>query len=127
MGEDQFKEDWEGYNHESHEDMTDAERPCVDMFDPALRVLGRGSFGRVSTISAGPSFESAVMGQITMELLDVATENFDDTFRRMPIETEDYEKQQLAAGHSPITEKELNEQTFRGFTFDGDELMNNVV
>jgi serine/threonine protein kinase len=73
--------------------------------------------------SAGPSFESAAMGQITMELLDVATENFDDTFRRMPIETEDYEKQQLAAGHSPITEKELNEQTFRGFTFDGDELV----
>jgi hypothetical protein len=51
MGEDQFKEDWEGYHHESHEDMTEAERPCVDMFDPALRVLGRGSFGRVSTIS----------------------------------------------------------------------------
>jgi hypothetical protein len=24
------------------------ERPCVKMFDPALRVLGRGSFGRVS-------------------------------------------------------------------------------
>jgi hypothetical protein len=63
------------------------------------------------------------MGQITMELLDVATENFDDTFRRMPIETEDYEKQQQAAGHAPITEKELNEQTFRGFTFDGDDLM----
>lgn len=73
--------------------------------------------------SAGPSFESAAMGQITMELLDVATENFDDTFRRMPIETEDYEKQQQAAGHAPITEKELNEKTFRGFTFDGDEVM----
>ena len=25
------------------------ERPCADMFDPALRVLGRGSFGRVSS------------------------------------------------------------------------------
>lgn len=74
--------------------------------------------------SAGPSFESAAMGNITMELLDVATENFDETFRRMPIETEDYEKQQQAAGHAPITDKELNEQTFRGFTFDGDELMN---
>lgn len=73
--------------------------------------------------SAGPSLESSSMGQITMELLDVATENFDDTFRRMPIETEDYEKQQQAAGHAPITEKELNEQTFRGFTFDGDDLM----
>ncbi len=26
------------------------ERPCVKMFDPALRVLGRGSFGRVSDL-----------------------------------------------------------------------------
>jgi len=26
------------------------EKPCVEMFDPALRVLGRGSFGRVSTV-----------------------------------------------------------------------------
>ncbi len=25
----------------------DTEKPCVDMFNPALRVLGRGSFGRV--------------------------------------------------------------------------------
>jgi hypothetical protein len=48
ISEDQVKEDWEGYHHEIHEEMTEAERPCVDMFDPALRVLGRGSFGRVS-------------------------------------------------------------------------------
>jgi hypothetical protein len=52
--------------------------------------------------------------------LDVATVNFDDTFRRMPIETEDYEKQQQASGHAPITQDELNHSTFRGFTFDGD-------
>jgi len=70
--------------------------------------------------SAGPSLDSATMGGITAEALDVATANFDDSFRRMPIETEDYEKQQQAAGHPPISEKELNAQTFRGFTFDGD-------
>jgi serum/glucocorticoid-regulated kinase 2 len=75
--------------------------------------------------SAGPSFESGAMGQITAELLDVATENFDDTFRRMPIETEDYEKMQQVSGHAPITEKELNSQTFRGFTFDGDGFFEN--
>lgn len=40
-------EEWEGYHHEL-EETTEPERPCVDMFDPALRVLGRGSFGRVS-------------------------------------------------------------------------------
>jgi hypothetical protein len=48
-------EDWEGYHHEIQDDSTkdmDMERPCVDMFDPALRVLGRGSFGRVSTVSS---------------------------------------------------------------------------
>mmetsp|Transcript_9051 Transcript_9051/g.19293 ORF Transcript_9051/g.19293 Transcript_9051/m.19293 type:complete len:978 (-) Transcript_9051:1439-4372(-) len=69
--------------------------------------------------SAGPSFESATMGLITAEALDVATANFDDTFRRMPVETEDFEKKQQEAG-PPISESELNEQTFRGFTFDGD-------
>ena len=69
--------------------------------------------------SAGPSFESAAMGSITAEALDVATANFDDTFRRMAVETEDFEKKQQDAG-PPITEAELNAQTFRGFTFDGD-------
>lgn len=44
---DQTNEEWEGYHHEIHAD-TETERPCVNMFDPALRVLGRGSFGRVS-------------------------------------------------------------------------------
>ncbi|KAL7473011.1 hypothetical protein ACHAXS_013386 [Conticribra weissflogii] len=59
------------------------------------------------------------MGLITAEALDVATANFDDTFRRMPVETEDFEKKQQEAG-PPISESELNEKTFRGFTFDGD-------
>jgi hypothetical protein len=61
--------------------------------------------------------DSSAMGNITAEALDVATANFDDSFRRMPIETEDYEKQQQAQGHPPISEKDLNAQTFRGFTF----------
>jgi len=70
--------------------------------------------------SAGPSLDKATMGGITAEALDVATANFDDSFRRMPIETEDYEAQQQAAGHPPINDEELNARTFRGFTFDGD-------
>jgi len=70
--------------------------------------------------SANPSLDSATMGGITAEALDVATANFDDSFKRMPIETEDYETQQQAAGHPPISENELNSLTFRGFTFDGD-------
>ena len=67
------------------------------------------------------SSENDAMGSgLTAEALDVATANFDESFQRMPIETEDYEKQQQAAGHPPISEQELNSQTFRGFTFDGD-------
>jgi serine/threonine protein kinase len=62
-----------------------------------------------------------VTGSITSEAIEVATANFDDSFRRMPIETEDYERQQQAAGHPPISESELNAQTFRGFTYDGEE------
>ena len=40
----------------------------------------------------------------------------------MPIETEDYERQQQAAGHAPISDQELNEREdfYRGFTYDGD-------
>merc|ERR1711971_1457796 len=69
--------------------------------------------------STNQSLDSATLGGITAEALDVAMANFDDSFRRMPIETEDYEAQQQAAGHPPISEKELNAHTFRGFTFDG--------
>ena len=36
---------WDSYAREEEEEI---EKPCVAMFDPALRVLGRGSFGRVS-------------------------------------------------------------------------------
>ena len=60
------------------------------------------------------------MGAISAEALDMATANFDESFQRMPIETEDYERQQQAAGHAPISDQELNEKTFRGFTYDGD-------
>lgn len=35
---------WDSYCADESVD----EKPCVEMFDPALRVLGRGSFGRVS-------------------------------------------------------------------------------
>lgn len=76
--------------------------------------------GDVRWHDASMLVESTNMGGITNDALDVATANFDDSFKRMPIETEDYEKQQQAAGHPPISDQELNAQTFRGFTFDGD-------
>lgn len=39
---------WDMCNREGVIIEKEDERPCVKMFDPALRVLGRGSFGRVS-------------------------------------------------------------------------------
>ena len=78
------------------------------------------SGGIAASADRGGQFHSSSSPSITAEALDVATANFDESFQRMPIETEDYEKQQQAAGHPPISEQELNDQTFRGFTFDGD-------
>ena len=46
VGEDGRRYDWNSFIRE--EVSPEDERPCVSMFDPALRVLGRGSFGRVS-------------------------------------------------------------------------------
>jgi len=40
---------WDMCNREGAIIEEEDERPCVKMFDPALRVLGRGSFGRVRT------------------------------------------------------------------------------
>jgi serum/glucocorticoid-regulated kinase 2 len=47
--------------------------------------------------------------------LEAATANFDSTFTRMPIESED----QGQDAHSDEGDDELNEETFLGFTFDG--------
>ena len=80
----------------------------------------QSSGGVAASADGGGQFHSSSSPSITAEALDVATANFDESFQRMPIETEDYEKQQQAAGHPPISEQELNDQTFRGFTFDGD-------
>ena len=46
---------WDLCNREGALVEEEDERPCVKMFDPALRVLGRGSFGRVSD----PAYYSA--------------------------------------------------------------------
>lgn len=55
VGEDGRRYDWNSYIREDmlqdKDDVAEDERPCVNMFDPALRVLGRGSFGRVSLVS----------------------------------------------------------------------------
>jgi len=102
-------------------------RPCE-----AWRQFQRGSGAEAPSVPTGgqghpggwqsaPSLDGGPpAAAMTAEVLDVATANFDESFQRMPIETEDYEMRQAAAGHPPITEGELNEGTFRGFTFDGE-------
>lgn len=54
--------------------------------------------------------------------LDAATANFDKTFTRMPVETEDVNvEEQNFSGGSGDGSEELNEKTFTGFTFDAVE------
>jgi hypothetical protein len=50
-------EDEDDVGGDDDDDDDDTERPCVSMFDPALRVLGRGSFGRVSYFFLPTIFE----------------------------------------------------------------------
>eukprot|EP00934_Nitzschia_sp_Nitz4_P001253 Nitzschia sp. Nitz4//scaffold1_size375055//207372//209583//NITZ4_000283-RA/size375055-augustus-gene-0.679-mRNA-1//1//CDS//3329541066//1253//frame0 len=75
----------------------DYEKPNVQMFLPLLRVLGKGSFGK----GDNPD-------------LDAATANFDNTFTRMPVETDDHPEANNDQEHL----EELHEDTFIGFTFD---------
>jgi len=50
--------------------------------------------------------------------LDAATANFDKTFTRMPVETEDNPEDVPSDSGSFEGSEELNEKTFTGFTFD---------
>jgi len=55
-------------------------------------------------------------GQVHEEgYLEAATANFDNTFTRMPVESEDH------GDHSDVGDEELNADTFVGFTFDSVE------
>ena len=47
--------------------------------------------------------------------LDAATANFDNTFTRMPVNTDEGAEQQLDDAEAA---EQLNEDTFVGFTFD---------
>jgi hypothetical protein len=55
VGEDGRRYNWNSYTREDivedRGEEAEDEGPCASMFEPALRVLGRGSFGRVSLFS----------------------------------------------------------------------------
>jgi serine/threonine protein kinase len=54
-------------------------------------------------------------GVVDDNQLEAATANFDNTFTRMPVESEDHTN----SSEVDDSEEELNEQTFLGFSFDG--------
>lgn len=59
--------DWDLCHREGALVEEEDERPCVKMFDPALRVLGRGSFGRVSDLFLSfPSCPTALVKICTL-------------------------------------------------------------
>jgi serum/glucocorticoid-regulated kinase 2 len=65
-----------------------------------------------------PSTDFAEILEINSKDLEVATQNFDNQFTRMALESEDHTE-----GHSSAEEAELHPDTFRGFSFDGKERM----
>jgi serine/threonine protein kinase len=73
----------------------------------------------VSTDSTRPTYPDGV-AKLDSDELDTATQNFDNQFLRMPVESED--EHSASFDHTNPEEKELledlDENTFLGFTFD---------
>jgi len=81
-----------------------------------------GDDGKNGIVPAAPVFgednrDSLHMEQITTDALDAATANFDNTFTRMAVDTDDGAHGGEYSGDEGGSE-ELHENTFVGFTFD---------
>ena len=87
-------------------------RPCEGWSAPEGTKEDLLDMDNGSTNESGSDIEK--MGSLELE---AATANFDNTFTRMPVESED----QGHGGQDDGGEEELNEHTFVGFTFDGKE------
>ena len=89
-------------------------RPCEGWSAP--EAMGDGENGNANPAS-GDFVDFADIEHMNSNDLEAATQNFDNQFTRMPVESED------SASHlSPedaAAKQELNENTFRGFSFDG--------
>lgn len=81
----------------------------------------------VSVPSVDPAIASAPIpdgtfasksGQMTADALDAATANFDNTFTRMPVDTEDNVNEPHDSADEGDGCEELHENTFLGFTYD---------
>ena len=73
--------------------------------------------GLKSSVSSTLTAQMADIEKMDSNDLDTATQNFDNTFTRMPVESEEggqeVQEEDIAAA------EELNPDTFRGFSFDG--------
>jgi serum/glucocorticoid-regulated kinase 2 len=88
-------------------------RPCEGWAPPSGETTPGGGMNN----SAAPHSNSTMENMNSNEL-DAATANFDNTFTRMPVETEDRTHDDLS-DEGEI--EELHEDTFVGFTFDDDK------
>jgi serine/threonine protein kinase len=88
-------------------------RPCEGWTPPEALADGQQE---VLVASSGSMMNGDASGIEHMDSndLDAATANFDNTFTRMPVETEDKTHDEMADAEM----EELHEDTFVGFTFD---------
>jgi serum/glucocorticoid-regulated kinase 2 len=88
-------------------------RPCEGWNAPEPHQDGGGGESALLTTPATPSTLDYNIENLNSTDLDAATANFDNTFTRMPVETDDG----LTDDNAEDLE-ELHEDTFVGFTFD---------
>eukprot|EP00543_Licmophora_paradoxa_P003942 CAMPEP_0202444974 /NCGR_PEP_ID=MMETSP1360-20130828/3876_1 /ASSEMBLY_ACC=CAM_ASM_000848 /TAXON_ID=515479 /ORGANISM="Licmophora paradoxa, Strain CCMP2313" /LENGTH=267 /DNA_ID=CAMNT_0049061083 /DNA_START=431 /DNA_END=1230 /DNA_ORIENTATION=- len=105
-------------------------RPCEGWKPPEpdtpTNQQQNGTLSSSSPFASSPSFSQGPGGESSTganalgnDALDAATANFDNTFTRMPVDTEDHHAADTngAAGDANLHD-ELHEHTFVGFTFD---------
>jgi len=90
-------------------------RPCEGWKPPSASEEDLPAEQQHSSFAAA----SYADNKLDSEQLAAATANFDNTFTRMPVESEDGSHSQLDDGDLAAAE-ELRHDTFLGFTFDGD-------
>jgi serum/glucocorticoid-regulated kinase 2 len=87
-------------------------RPCEGWNAPEPQQESGGETN-LPTTPAAPSAPGNNIENLNSTDLDAATANFDNTFTRMPVETDDFINEDNAEDL-----EELHEDTFLGFTFD---------